>query len=89
MYAIRSYYATMFNDNLVQQPYLNINDNSGTITAASYLNHKVNSQLLIKTGINFYRFTYNLKVHSVINDNLNTYNKYVDENGHSSRNNFV
>jgi len=76
--------ATMFNDNLVQQPYLNINDNSGTITAASYLNHKVNSQLLIKTGINFYRFTYNLKVHSVINDNLNTYNKYVDENGHSS-----
>lgn len=76
--------ATMLDSNVMPQPYLNIHDNSANITVSSFLSHKVSPRLTLKTGLNFYRLYYNLSISSIVNDNLDTYNRYVNENGKSS-----
>jgi hypothetical protein len=75
---------TMFDSNLVQRPILETNDNVGNALISTFINHKLSPKLSIKTGLNLNQLYYNLSISSIINNDYDTYNQYVNESGKSS-----
>lgn len=75
---------TSLDNQLKERPYADNIDNNGKITLSSFINHKFNSKITVKTGFNYNELFYNQKRSSVaIEDEPDSYQNYVDEDGRS------
>ncbi len=73
----------MLDRDLTSRPHSHIFDMSGKIIFSSYINHKMNPRISLKTGINHNEWFYDLELNSVINDDPDTYQNTVLETGRS------
>lgn len=76
--------ATRLDNDLARRPHWDIKDKSGKITLSSFLNHKFNARLVVKTGINYHALFYDLDLSSTVQDDPETFQNFVKENGHST-----
>ncbi|MCD6090594.1 MAG: TonB-dependent receptor [Bacteroidales bacterium] len=76
--------ATRLDSVLARRPHWNIVDNSGKLTLSSVLNHKFNARFVVKTGFNYNTLFYDLDLSSTIQDDPETFQNFVKENGHST-----
>ncbi|MBN1416597.1 MAG: TonB-dependent receptor [Bacteroidales bacterium] len=76
---------TRVNDSLVMQPDAYFVDKSGKIILTSFINHKFNAHLSLKTGI-YYNFLFNnLNFDGTLSSNRpETYQNFIKEKGNSS-----
>lgn len=70
-----------FDDDMILRPNWYFIDKSARLTLSSFINHKFNSKIVIKSGINFSTLYYNLDLNSTINDIPDTYQNYVKQKG--------
>jgi hypothetical protein len=68
-------------DSLVSRQNWLLTDNSSKIILSSFLNHKFNEHLTLRTGFSFHTLFYKLDLNSTINDVPSTYQNFVKENG--------
>jgi hypothetical protein len=74
---------TRLDNNLVRRPNWYLADNSGKITASSYVNHKFNAKSTLRAGANVHFLFFNLNLNSTVNNNPETYTNFVKQNGNS------
>jgi hypothetical protein len=72
-----------FDDSLVARQNWLFTDNSSKIILSSFLNHKFNEQLTLRTGFFFHTLFYKLDLNSTVNDIPSTYQNFVKEDGTS------
>lgn len=72
---------SIIDSNLLSSPYWNITDRSGKITLSSFANHKFNTKLTIKTGINLHTLFYYLNLNSIQNEEPGTFRNIIDKSG--------
>ncbi len=73
-----------FDNNMIAQPNWLLEDNSSKIVFSTYLNHKFNERVTLKTGLNLHDLFYNINLNSTINNIPSTFQNFVKENGNSS-----
>lgn len=72
-----------FDDNLVARQNWLFTDNSSKLILSSFLNHKFNEQLTLRTGFFYHTLFYKLDLNSTLNDIPETYANFVKEKGTS------
>jgi hypothetical protein len=76
--------ATRLDSNLIRRPNWYFTDNSGKITLSTFVNHKFSARHTVKTGVNYHTLFYSLDLNSTINNNPETFQNFVNEDGHSN-----
>ncbi len=73
----------IYDDQLVLQNDIDLNDNTGKLTVSSFLNHKFGARHTNRTGANFSTLFYSLDLNGAIKDQPETYRNFVDDTGSS------
>jgi len=73
--------AKKFDDSMVPRPYWLFEDNSSKIIFSSFINHKVNEQFTLRSGIYYHTLFYKLNLNSMVNDIPSTFQNFVKGNG--------
>jgi hypothetical protein len=72
-----------FDDSLIVRQNWLFTDNSSKIILSSFLNHKFNERLTLRTGFYYHTLFYKLDLNSTLNDVPSTYQNFVKEQGTS------
>lgn len=75
--------ATRLDNFLVPRSNWFFTDHSSRLTLSSFINHKFNARLHVKTGVNLHKIYYKLNLNSTIDNIPETYQNFVDESGNS------
>jgi hypothetical protein len=73
-----------YDDALIPRPNWLLTDNSSKIVLSSYVNHKFNEKITLKSGFNYSILFYNLNLNSTIENDPSTFQNFVKEKGNGN-----
>ncbi|MDY0201433.1 MAG: carboxypeptidase-like regulatory domain-containing protein [Tenuifilaceae bacterium] len=72
-----------FDDSLTLRPNQSLADKSGRVGLNTFINHKFTARHTIRTGLNYSKILYNIDLSSTINEDPETFQNFVKQNGSS------